>query len=262
MSTPPDITATLVFHREGSLALPALASLRDQVEAANERGLSVETRAVLDRADDLTRLLVRERGSWLNDIVEADVGDLGLARNLGVQQASGAFLAFLDGDDLWGADWLRRAHEAATASAAAARAIWHPRYLYYFTESDFGSLSINASPHPNAASFIMEHIPSNSPNFDPNALFLENVWTANVFAAKEIYMDHPYNAVDRSRGLGIEDWSWNATTVRAGVPHLVVPDTVHLIRLKASGSLGQQNAAEGLLPLYHDDVWPDVAGGR
>ena len=78
-------------------------------------------------------------------------------------RSRGAFLAFLDGDDLWGADWLRNAYGSATETDAPARAIWHPRYLYYFTEGDFEKLSVTTSPDPSASSFVVEHTPSSSP---------------------------------------------------------------------------------------------------
>jgi len=50
-----DITVTIIFHREGSLALPALASMEELVTTARGAGIRVEARAVLDNADDLTR---------------------------------------------------------------------------------------------------------------------------------------------------------------------------------------------------------------
>jgi Glycosyl transferase family 2 len=248
MNTRPDITVTVNFHREGAYVLPALASMRDMVDTARHTGLVVEAQAVLDRPDDLTRDLVAARGSWLSTVEEISVGDVGVARNAGTASASGTFLAFLDGDDLWGDDWLLLAHKAATAPGAPDIAIWHPESLYYFYESDFNHHSIDETPHSHAQSFHMMHGTNEEAGFDSNALFLNNAWTANAFTRREVHLRHPYLAADRHRGLGCEDWSWNIATLWSGLPHRVVADTVHLIRVKEAGSLGTRNAAEGLLP--------------
>jgi hypothetical protein len=248
MTSRPDITAIVIFHHEGALVLPALASLRDLVDTARSTGLVVEARAVLDRADTLTRELVATRGDFLSGVDEVSFGDAGLTRNAGVSFAHGRFLAFLDGDDLWGADWLRLAHAAATAPGAPDDAIWHPESIYYFNAADFDCHSIDEVPHPGAHGFHMTLCSSDASCFDRNALFMNNVWTANTFARRELYQRYPYAAADPDRGAGIEDWEWNLATLWAGIPHLVVADTVHLLRVKATGSLGDEHIAMGLLP--------------
>ncbi len=261
MSEIPDITVTVIMHREGALALPALSSMRDLVERAGNAGLNVQTQAVLDRPDDLTRHMVAARGGWLDAVQEVSVGDLGLARNAGVASARGKFLAFLDGDDLWGEDWLACAHRMATEAGAPTEAIWHPQALYYFVESDFRPYSVGTIPHGPAQSGHMFHNSSNALGFNRDILFLENTWSANVLTLRDIHLRFPYSPVDRIRGFGIEDWSWNMETLWAGIPHLVVPETVHLIRVKETGSLGRQNSAEGLLPYLPHGAVPQ-AGRR
>jgi hypothetical protein len=254
-----DITATIVFHAEGALVRPALASLRDMVEVARGAGIAVEARAMLDRPDTLTRRLVELQGAGLDGVTEVALGDLGLTRNAAAEAARGQYLAFFDGDDLWGADWLRLAHSAATAPGTPGEAIWHPEQLFFFSERDFDRTANGPVPHPAVQAGFKEQVASTAPGFDRDVLFLSNVWTANAFAARSLHLRYPYAAVDRGRGFGIEDWTWNIETLWGGIPHLMVPKAVHLIRLKDSGSLNLRNLAEGLLPFLPDDVRPRCA---
>lgn len=85
-----------------------------------------------------------------------------------------------------------------------------------------------------------------------NVIRFENLWSANVLARRALYEKFPYKKSERRKGLGVEDWSWNIETVAAGVEHDIVEETVHLIRVKDTGSLGVQNATEGLLPFLPD----------
>lgn len=244
----PHITVTIVFHREGPFVVPALASLFDMVESARGAGLSVEAQAILDGPDEQTRRSVAARGNWLDKIEEVSFYDLGLSRNFGTRLASGHFLSFLDGDDLWGRQWLTLAHQAVMRHPANTNAIWHPEHLFYFDEEDFKLHSTTEYVQTGVRSFHMLQSSSDTPGFDCRTLAFGNVWSANVFCLRELHIRFPYMAADRARGFGIEDWSWNLQTLWEGIPHYTVPDAVHMIRQKIIGSLGERNLAKGILP--------------
>lgn len=258
----PDVTVILICHSEGALAVPALASMYGLVQYGCGAGLVIEARAVLDQADDLTRYVVRNNGRWLDAIQEVSFGDLGLSRNAGTHASSGEFLAFLDGDDLWGAEWLSRAYASANDGNAPSQAIWHPACLYFFSERDFDRRSASTTPDPGAEGHCMSHCSILDPDFDRDVLFLNNLWSANVFARRSVYLRYPYRRVNRNCGFGIEDWSWNIETLWDGLPHLVVPETVHLIRMKGQSSLGAQNVGEGLLPYFPLKARPLLGAAR
>ncbi len=245
-----DISAIAVFHHEGPLALPALASMARAVSVAREAGLAVEALAFLDRPDRLTRKALDSAGAWLDRIDEVDFGDLGSVRNAGAEMASGEFLAFLDGDDLWGEQWLSSAWNSASAHPSPGESVWHPEYLLLFDADD---LALPPAPggvaNPAQKSLWFHHGSCYAPGFDARVLLFENIWSANVFASRRLHLAHPYLRVDAEGGFGIEDWSWNAETLAAGVAHLVVNDTVHLIRMRPDGSLNLLNQARGLLPV-------------
>ncbi|MFM0597991.1 glycosyltransferase family 2 protein [Paraburkholderia dilworthii] len=257
-----DITVSIIFHKEAAFAVPALASMKLLVSTARSAGLAVEAHALLDNADKLTTHIVGQHGAWLDAIRHVAHGDLGLTRNTGTQQAAGDYLAFIDGDDLWGAAWLTGAHTQARQEAAASRSIWHPDSIFYFYESDFDRHSTDRFARADPKSYHLHHRPSDAQGFNANALFLDNLWTANIFAHRGIYERFPYKALNRDLGLGIEDWSWNIETYSAGIAHRTVPDTVHLIRVKEAGSLGQSNQSSGLLPYLPDYAFPALGTNK
>lgn len=257
-----DITVTIVFHKEGEHALPALSSMAELVSSAREAGLQVEARAVLDRPDTLTRRFVASRGAWLDDVEEVSFGDPGLTRNKAAHSAKGRFLAFLDGDDLWGSDWLKLAYAAATAPGAPSKAIWHPESMYLFYSRDFDRYSATQNPHPHAESFHFFFHPGVDSDLSWNTLLLESLWSANVFALRSLHLQYPYRATDNEAGIGFEDWSWNIETVSAGIPHRIVPDTVHIIRVKDAGSQNDKNTAAGRLPYLPEHVRPKYGGSN
>lgn len=242
-----EVSVVLVCHREGPLTVPALASLGDLLEGARAAGLSVEARAVLDCGDAATAALL-SKCAWLDGVTEVAFGDPGSSRNAGAAAARGRYCAFLDGDDLWGASWLTRAFAAAT-EAPEASAVWHPEYIYLFHEADADVTISEAHASAPVQSCYLKQGSSAAPDFDARALLLDNLWSANAFALREIFLDVPYRASSSDTRHGIEDWRWNLETLGLGIQHRVVPDTVHIIRVKDGDSMSKRHEAGGLLPI-------------
>jgi hypothetical protein len=155
---------------------------------------------------------------------ESDFGDPALARNLGVERAAGAFVAFLDGDDLMGGSWLRLAH-AALQAREGRDVIAHPRLNYVFGR--------DAEP------VAWLHPDMETETLDLALLRAGNFWTSASFARTELHRRFPFRANRLDEGLGHEDWAFNLATVEAGVTHIAVEETVHFIRRKPGGRLGE-----------------------
>jgi glycosyltransferase involved in cell wall biosynthesis len=245
-----DVTAIIMFHREGKIATPSILSFRKMVEQARSAGLKVETIAVLDRADDETVRVLDGFRSGFDNLIVIDSGDLGVARNQGIRQASGSYISVFDGDDLWGSSWLVRAH-AWSVENKDRNAILHPQLVHYFSAADYLVQSRDHVAPTNSKSFHFVHVDSCSIGFDKRAIVFNNLWTSNCFAHRDVFAAFPYKAVDPISGFGVEDWMWNAETLAAGIRHAVVSDSVHCVRIKQSNSLGGQNSRQGLLPAIH-----------
>ncbi len=201
---------------------------------AARAGHDVEIIAVLDRADELTATVVADLLPGDAKIIDTDFGDLGEARNAAAEAARGRYVGFLDADDLWCPDWLE-----ASAAAAEARedpVVWHPEVSVFF----------------GGAKHILHHVDMEGPEFKPATLVLHNYWTALSFAARQLYLDHPYPRTDLDAGFGFEDWAWNLLTASHGVLHKIVPGTGHVIRRKLSDSLGQSTVRAQAVPRPND----------
>lgn len=213
------VTAVINGHREGLLAGPSILSFIEAVDHARAAGLEVETLIILDRPDALTTAIFSENPVGPRDIVFTEYGDLGLARNRAVEEATGEFVGFLDADDLWSLNWL-------TASHAYSRSQTKPFVAHSEVNVVFG----------NARNFWM-HVDSEAPDFDPGHLGISNYWDSMSFAPRELYRMHPFARAAFGEGFGYEDWHWNCETLLAGIAHRPVPDTLHFKRRRANSLL-------------------------
>ncbi len=229
-----DISVIINLHREGRLCRPSIDSALAAVKRVNARGVSCEIVAVLDRGDaETARALDPYRGALR--VETCDYGDLGLARNFGVERAVGERLGFLDGDDLMGEAWLDVA-AFALDDREGRDIVVHPRMNCVFGRDGEPVLWL----HPD-----ME-----TDDIDLTHLRAANLWTALSFGRAELYRRFPYRANRIAEGFGFEDWAWNLETVSAGVTHIAPEGTIHFIRRKASGSLLAASDQQRILPSF------------
>ena len=229
-----DISVIVNVHREGRLCQPSIDSALAAVKRAEGRGRVCEILVVLDRGDSETAQALGAFGGALR-VEPCDFGDLGLARNFGVERAGGERLAFLDGDDLMGEAWLDIA-AGALDERSGRDIVVHPRMNYVFGR--------DGEP------IVWLHPDMETDAIDLTNLRAANFWTALSFGRADLYRRFPYRANRIAEGFGFEDWAWNFATVRAGVTHIAPEGTIHFIRRKATGSLLAASDQRRILPNF------------
>lgn len=217
----PEISAILTCHREGLLLGPSLRSFQQAIEHARAGGLSVEPIVVLDRADPITRAMVDAHDHDLAGVHEIDANDPALSRNHGALRATGTFVSYLDGDDLWGFNWLLDAYRFCAAQTVPV--IAHSQVNVVFGD----------------ARGLWWHPDSLSPGTDIDFQRIGNYWDAMCFTTRAVALDQPYRANDIAAGYGHEDWYWNNITLAAGIAHRPVPGTVHMKRRRPHSQMAR-----------------------
>lgn len=220
----PDISMIVTLHREGVLLGVTINSCLAAARRAASEGMSLELVLIMDRSDDTTQTMFDQaRLEALFDmpcqVHRTDFGDPGLARNHGVAQSSGRYVTFLDGDDLWGSNWL-------VASHAFHQKEPQPVIAHSSINLVFGGNSI-----------VWLHPSSRDPKVSLLSQPVSNYWDAMAFAERQIYQDFPFVANDLKVGFGHEDWHWNCITLAAGIHHVPVPKTIHFKRARASSQM-------------------------
>ena len=214
-----DVSVVMPAHHEGRLVHPTMRSIFRTVEYAQKLGILVEIVVVLDRADEETRRYFRQYENSKIVFEQVNHGDLGLTRNHGAQTAKGKYITFIDADNLFGLKWISNFY--AHLERLGRDVVVHPEYHVVFE----------------AENVLWKQISSTNPNFNPGIFMEYNYWDANCAAKRSLLLEYPYQPTTSSKGFGFEDWHFNCETIAAGIEHHVVPQTVHFLRKKKTGSL-------------------------
>lgn len=227
----PDISAVMTCHSEGVLVGPSLKSFFQAIQHARHHGLIVEPIIVLDRPTEATE---RQFSRTIEDasIIRTNEGDPGQARNAAVKVASGEYVSFLDGDDLWSDNWLYEAHRFCASN---------PTNIIAHSEFNVVFGMVRA---------IWWHIDSTDSSFKLDHLRFGNCWDAMSFAKRDIYRNYPFKKNQISTGFGHEDWHWNCVTLDAGIQHRPVEGTIHFKRRRKGSQMALCDANQAM-------VWPN-----
>ncbi len=211
-----DISIITTCHDIGRLFHATTRSILLAAEECRNNGLSVEWIIVQDHADKSTQEYVRRHTPEDAIVIELEVGDLGQARNAGVDAAHGHFIAHIDSDDLWSPNWLTAAFAFANSLPTDQVVLHAPVLLFFEGKEHFWMFT-----------------DSESADFCPSTLFTHNCWAVSSFAPRDVYVRFPYTTTDLAGGFGYEDWHFNCETIAAGIAHKLVPDTFHCYRVKS-----------------------------
>jgi glycosyltransferase involved in cell wall biosynthesis len=210
-----DITVVMTCHAEGRLMHSTLKSIDAAAQHARDFGQIVETVVVADCPSEETMEYLSHCKNENTRVIPVTVDDAGLTRNAGVNEARGEYVAFIDGDDIMCHTWLLEA--AREIDKVDHPSILHPETKLYFERENY----------------IQRNIDQESSEFHLENLFQHNYWALCYFAAREVFIDTPFQASQIAHGFGNEDWHWNCETVAKGIKHKVVPNTLVGIRLKS-----------------------------
>jgi glycosyltransferase involved in cell wall biosynthesis len=214
-STKNTVSIVINFHKEGYLAQSTIKSARQARKHLESRGIaSVEAIAVLDHPDAITRQVIEKNRDFFDRIDLVTVRDLAAARNHGVQIATGDYVAFLDGDDMWGESWLTGAYTHVQTFDEPV--VLHTEYFIGFGRENFSRLQWDSA----------------DPNFDPLTLMQNWHFCNNSFASRKLLLANPYVSYDHESGFGSEDWHWSCETIARGIRHTFVPKTAYFYRMR------------------------------
>lgn len=207
-----DISVVINAHREGQLLDATVKSALDAIALARAESLSVQLLIILDSPDAATRAYCTQFKPPNAQLIEVDFKDIGLARNAAIEAATGKYIAFLDGDDLFGRNWLVEAYRFITADTR--EILLHPSWNIHFQ----------------GHSIVWRLLDQEDPEFSKHILLEHNPWTALSFGCRSTYRKVPFRPTTMEKGFGFEDWLFNCDTVARGIVHKVVPRTFHCVR--------------------------------
>lgn len=231
-----DLSVIVTTHAEGALLRPTLRSVSIALSQASRAGYLCELVIVQDDSTVETEnqgvsWLKRSHADFTTRIIKASGGDAGSARNFGIVEARGTFVAICDGDDLVSRNYFTTALDQLESSAQ--EEILHPANIVSF----------------GARSSLWQVQPSSLTGTSYLDLIQTNLWPSASVAPRSTYVNFPYPELKTTDGFGPEDWLWNIQTSAAGIRHSTVKDSYFFYRTRTSGGVNNAHA-NSILPWF------------
>ena len=240
MSERIDISVILNIHREAPFLKATLLSLSHCLEEAAAAGLACELIAVFDRSDELTRH-VFDQGIPAKiaslQILTIDAGSLALARNAGIERATGTYVWTADADDLTSRNALVDLHGMAE-NLRGKKAGFYLEYMILF-----------------GARYHLNKYASSSLLTVTDFCF-EHPYVSRIFLPRSAFATHPYRHMDTACGYAYEDWDLACRLKRDNFDFHVVPETILFYRQRR-GSIMDFTPKTSILPPsdFFDPGW-------
>ena len=246
-----DLTVIVTAHDETVVAGPTMRSADLAIEAARDRGYTVQPIIALDAATPATAAYFHQerfRG-WERRIMSE--GDLGRVRNALLPYTDGDYVAFLDADDLFSENWLARGMAAVRAGEQRGeKLIAHPELNVLFDRNQA----------------VTRNIDQDSPLFTPHYFYVRNYYDSLCLADRDAHLAVPYVHRDLQNGLSFQDFQFSIETMARGWKHVVVKDTIIFKRRRdfslVMESKGRKSIVRSLPEMAIDRVRDLARGAR
>jgi len=230
------------LSNEGMLLIPSLNSIFNSINESSYARF-IEIIIVCDVIDSPTQFALdiyfkSQPTEYKVNIkfLESSCRNLSQSRLLGLSSAYGKYISFLDGDDLISSNWIQESLNMINKNSFGF--IYHPEIAMQFNHNGY----LRHSLQPNVEKNDKERA---------IGIFYENFWTSLFICSRE-YVDTYFKEVLATNGNGFEDWSMHINSIGKSVSHIVVPQTIHFVRVK-NNSLSIEMHANNLLPLLEDN---------
>lgn len=225
--TPPevDVSVILNIHREAPYVRRTIKSLSEAAAHAAASSIRSELIIVFDRSDALTKEATRAAPAcafFSKKYIEVDHGSLGLARNSGIDAATGEHIWLADADDLVSFNCITQMYAVAANNKNAAV---FPSHLIAFGE-DFWVARYFDDSVVKSADFAYGH-----------------PYISRIFLNRKHFLDLKFHDLRLSNGFAYEDWHFNAELRARGVSFKIAPKTIFFYRQRKGSLLRQANTA-------------------